>query len=79
MEATAEAPELGSAKQVQLPATAPNGRAALRPGLALGLGLADLDDGRAVLAAQVGLGPGGPALVALRVAYDLRAPRSPFR
>jgi hypothetical protein len=30
MEATAEAPEPGSTKQVQLPATAPSGRAALR-------------------------------------------------
>ena len=48
------------------------GRAALRPGLALGLGLADLDDGRAVLAAQIGVGPGGVSLAALRVAYDLR-------
>ena len=56
-----------------------DGRAALRPGLALGLGLADLDDGRAVLAAQVGLGPGGVTLATLRVAYDLRATRPVFR
>ena len=56
-----------------------DGRAALRPGLALGLGLADLDDGRAVLAAQVGVGPGGVTLATLRVAYDLAARRRAFR
>ena len=49
-----------------------DGRAALRPGLALGLALADLDDGRAVAGVGLGLGPGGPALVSVRVAYDLR-------
>ena len=54
------------------------GRAALRPGLALGLGLVDLDDGRAVVAALLGFGPGGLTLAALRVAYDLRALRYVF-
>ncbi len=56
-----------------------NGQAALRPSLALGLGLVNLDKERVVLGGMLGIGPGGVTLATLRVAYDLRDARPLFR
>ena len=56
-----------------------DGTAALRPSLALGLGLVNLDKERVVLGGLLGVGPGGVTLATLRIAYDLRDARPLFR
>ena len=56
-----------------------NGRSKLRPSLALGMGLVNLDKERVVLGGLLGVGPGGVTLATLRVAYDLRDARPLFR
>ena len=56
-----------------------DGRAPLRPSLALGLSLVDLDDGRVVVGGTLGVGPGGFTVASFRVAYDLRDARPLFR
>lgn len=56
-----------------------DGTAALRPSLALGMGLVNLDKERVVLGGMVGLGPGGVTAATLRIAYDLRDARPLFR
>lgn len=56
-----------------------NGRAPLRPSLAIGLGIVNLDKERVVLGGLLGVGPGGITAATLRVAYDLRDARPLFR
>ncbi len=56
-----------------------DGSAALRPSLALGMGLVNLDKERVVLGGMVGVGPGGVTVATLRIAYDLRDARPLFR
>ncbi|WP_412068295.1 hypothetical protein [Rubrivirga sp. IMCC43871] len=53
--------------------------AALRPSLALGMGIVNLDKERVVVGGLVGLGPGGVTVATLRIAYDLRDARPLFR
>ena len=55
------------------------GRAFLRPSLALGLGVVNLDKERVVVGGLIGFGPGGVSLATLRIAYDLRDARPLFR
>lgn len=55
------------------------GRAYLRPSLALGLGVVNLDKERVVVGGLLGIGPGGVSLATLRIAYDLRDARPLFR
>ncbi|PAP74757.1 hypothetical protein B1759_17580 [Rubrivirga sp. SAORIC476] len=56
-----------------------DGSAALRPSLALGLGLVNLDKETVVLGGLLGVGPDGVTLASLRIAYDLRDARALFR
>ncbi|WP_420454572.1 hypothetical protein [Rubrivirga sp.] len=56
-----------------------DGTAALRPSLALGFGLVNLDKERVVLGTLLGVGPGGVTVATLRIAYDLRDARPLFR
>ena len=56
-----------------------DGRAPLRPSVALGLSLVDLDEGRVSVGGVLGVGPGGFTVAAFQVAYDLRDARPLFR
>lgn len=56
-----------------------DGRAPLRPSLALGLSLVDLRAGRTSIGGVLGVGPGGVTVASLQVAYDLRDVRPLFR
>lgn len=56
-----------------------DGGAPLRPALALGLGIVNLDKERVVVGGLLGVGPGGVTVATLRVAYDLRDARPLFR
>ena len=55
------------------------GDAALRPSLALGMGIVNLDKERVVVGGLFGIGPGGVTVATLRIAYDLRDARPLFR
>jgi len=62
--------------------TAPEGdgaRTPLRPALALGGYLVNINARRVLLSGQVGITPEGFELAALQFVYDLRAPRPPVR
>lgn len=66
-----------SFSEAALPIT--EGKAPLRPAVALGLGIVNLDKERVVVGGMLGVGPGGVTVATLRVAYDLRDARPLFR